>query len=115
MGLNSLLLLGAEDRPTWTEALDNSRRTFLTAMTRGQVFHLVLKVLHRPSLRSAVWITCCATAPSRRIRNRRRRRFMFFFFVGRERFQERYQVVSGDSDNNLGAPVKDWRGRRVAT
>jgi len=28
VGLNSLLLFGAEDRPTWTEALDSSKKDF---------------------------------------------------------------------------------------
>ena len=35
VGLNSLLLLGAEDRPTWTEALDNSKKDFLDGDEAG--------------------------------------------------------------------------------
>ena len=36
VGLNSALFLGAEDRPTWTEALDNSKNDFLEGDETGE-------------------------------------------------------------------------------
>ena len=36
VGLNSALFLGAEDRPTWTEALDNSKKDFLEGDETGE-------------------------------------------------------------------------------
>ena len=35
VGLNSAEFLGAEDRPTWTEALDNSKKDFLEGDETG--------------------------------------------------------------------------------
>ena len=36
VGLNSLLLLGAEDRPTWTEALLSSKKDFRDGEETGE-------------------------------------------------------------------------------
>ena len=35
VGLNSALFFGADDRPTWTEALDNSKKDFLEGEEAG--------------------------------------------------------------------------------